>query len=84
MIFSRLLSIKGLDVSEKLAGIILKNRGRALDIRANIGTAFASPSSKAALSRMTEVINFDHTGKGLYFGKFVGFMLSKQNKKHQD
>ena len=34
----------------------------------NLGTAFASWSTKAALSSIPEVINFYHTCKGLYLG----------------
>ena len=48
-----------------------KNPGRALEIGANVATAFPSRSPKAASSSLPEVINFYHTGKGLYQGKFV-------------
>ena len=56
---------------KKLATNVLKNPGRALEIGANIATATATKSLKAALSALPEVINFYHTGKGLYLGKFV-------------
>ena len=56
---------------KKLATNVLKNPGRALEITSNIATAAASKSPKAALSSLPEVINFYHTGKGLYLGKFV-------------
>ena len=56
---------------KKLAKNVLKNPGRALEIGANIATAAATKSPKAALSTLPEVINFYHTGKGLYLGKFV-------------
>ena len=56
---------------KKLATTVLKNPGRALEIGANIATAAATKSPKAALSTLPEVINFYHTGKGLYLGKFV-------------
>ena len=56
---------------KKLATNVLKNPGRALEIGANIATAAATKSPKAALSTLPEVINFYHTGKGLYSGKFV-------------
>ena len=56
---------------KKLATKVLKNPGRALEIGANIATAAATKSPKAALSTLLEVINFYHTGKGLYLGKFV-------------
>ena len=55
----------------KLATNVLKNPGRALEIISNIATAAATKSPKAALSTLPEVINFYHTGKGLYLGKFV-------------
>ena len=57
--------------SKKLATNVLKNTGRALEIGANVATAAASRNPKAALSTLTEVINFYHTGKSLYLGKFV-------------
>ena len=50
---------------KKLATNVLKNPGRALEIGANIATAAATKSPKAALSTLPEVINFYHTGKGL-------------------
>ena len=56
---------------KKLASNVLKNPGRALEIGANVGSAFVSKNPKAALSTLPEVINFYHTGKGLYLGKFV-------------
>ena len=62
---------KGLNVPKRIAKIVLKNPGRALEIRANVGTAFASRSPKADLSRLPEDINFYHTGRGFYRGKFV-------------
>ena len=42
-----------------------------LKVLAKIATAAATNSPKAALSTLPEVINFYHTGKGLYLGKFV-------------
>ena len=56
---------------KKLAKNVLCNPGRALDLTAKIATAAATKSPKAALSTLPEVINFYHTGKGLYLGKFV-------------
>ena len=56
---------------KKLAKNVLSNPGRALDLTAQITTAAATKSPKAALSTLTEVINFYHTGKGLCLGKFV-------------
>ena len=51
-----------------MAKNVLKNPRRALEIGANVGTAFASRSLKAALSSLPEVFNFYHTGKRLYLG----------------
>ena len=56
---------------KKLAKNVLINPGRALDLTAKIATAAATKSPKASLSTLPEVINFYHTGKGLYLGKFV-------------
>ena len=54
-----------------MAKNVLKNPGRALEIGANVGSASASPSPKAASSTLPEVINFYYTGKGLNLGKIV-------------
>ena len=62
----------------------IKNPGRALEINSNIATAAASRSPKAALSSLSEVINFYHTGKGLYLGKVVQFLLHKWNKEQME
>ena len=56
---------------KKLAKNVLSNPGRALDLTAKIATAATTKSPKAALSALPEVINFYHTGKGIYLGKFV-------------
>ena len=56
---------------KKLAKNVISNPGRALDLTAKIATAAATKSPKAALSTLPEVINFYHTGKGLYLGKLV-------------
>ena len=69
--FFKKLGKKGLNVSKEMAKNVLKNPGRALEIGATVGSAFASRSPKAALSTLPEVINFYHTGKGLYLSKFV-------------
>ena len=68
--FFKNLGKKGLNVSKKMAKNVLKNPGRALEIGANVGSAFASRSPKAALSSLPEVINFYHTGEGLYLPRF--------------
>ena len=62
---------KGLNLSKKMAKNVLKSPGRALEIGANVGTAFASRNPKAALTSLPEVINFYHTGKGLYLPRFL-------------
>ena len=69
--FFRNLGKNGLNVSKKMAKNILKNPGRALEIGANVGTAFAPRNPKAALTSLPEVINFYHTGKGLYLPRFT-------------
>ena len=56
---------------KKLAKNVLSNPGRALDLTAKKATAAATKNPKAGLSTLPEVINFYHTGKGLYLGKFV-------------
>ena len=68
--FFKKLGKKGINVSKKMAKNVLKNPGRALEIGANVGTAFASRNPKAALTSLPEVINFYHTGKGLYLPRF--------------
>ena len=57
--------------AKKLAKNALKNPSRFLEIGADIATAAATKSPRAALSTLPEVINFYHTGKCLYLGKFV-------------
>ena len=56
--------------SEKLATNVLKNPGRALEIGANVANAAASRIPKKVLSTLLEVINFYHTGRGVFMGKF--------------
>ena len=55
---------------KKMAKNVISNPGRALDLTTKIATAAATKSPKAALSTLPEVINFYHTGKGLYLGNF--------------
>ena len=57
--------------AKKLATNALKNPSRFLEIGANVATAAVSKNPNADLSALPEVINFYHTGKGLYLGKFV-------------
>ena len=69
--FFKNLGKEGLNISKKMAKNVLKNPSRGLDITTDIAKAAASRNPKAALSALPEVINFNHTGKGLYLGKFV-------------
>ena len=69
--FFQNLANKGKNVSKKMATNVIKILGRVLEIGANVGTAFATRSPKAALLSLPEVNIFYHTGKGLYLGKFV-------------
>ena len=57
--------------AKKITRNALKNPSQFLQIGANVAAATASRNPKAALSAIPEVINFYHTGKGLYLGKFV-------------
>ena len=50
---------------------VLRNPGRALEIRIKVGTSFASRGPKAVLPSMPEAISFRHTAKRLYLGKNV-------------
>ena len=59
------------EASKNLATNALKNPARFLEIGANVATAAASRNPKAALPTLPEVINFYHTGRCLYLGKFV-------------
>ena len=68
--FKKLGKVSG-NAAKKLATNALKNPARFLEIGANVATAAVSKNPKAALSALPEVINFYHTGKGLYLGKFV-------------
>ena len=58
---------------------VLKDLGKTLHVSANVSTAFASWSPKAASSTLPDVIYFHHTGNGSYLGKSVqGFCLNKR------
>ena len=82
--FFKSLGKKGTKVSKKMAKNVLKNPGQALDITKNIGTAAVSRNPENVMSRLPELITFYNTGKGLYLGKFVKFMLDKWNKDQID
>ena len=69
--FFKVFGKKSAKTGKKLTTIVLENPGRALEVTSNIATAAATKNPKAAFSSLLEVINFYHTGKGLYLGKFV-------------
>ena len=69
--FFEILGKASAKAGKKLATNVLKNPGRALEITSNIATAAATRNPKAIASTLPDVINFYHTGKGLYLGKFV-------------
>ena len=69
--FFKNLGKKGLNVSKKMAKIVLKNPSRALDITANIATATASRNPKNVMNSLPELITFYNTGKALYLDKFA-------------
>ena len=71
MTFSRIWERFLPELLKKLATNALKNPAMFLEIGANVATAAVSKNPKAALSALPEVINFYHTGKSLYLGKFV-------------
>ena len=79
--FFKNLGKKGLNLSKMIAKNSIKYPGRPLEIGANVCSGFASRSPEAALSSLPEVINFYHTGKGLYLGKFVNLVLGNWNKR---
>ena len=68
--FKKLGKISG-KTAKNIATNALKNPSRFLEIGANVATATVSKNPKAALSALPEAINFYHTGKGLFLGKFV-------------
>ena len=55
---------------KKLATNALKNAPRFLKIGAIVAAATATRHPKAALSALNKVIDFYHTGKGLYLPRF--------------
>ena len=69
--FFKILGKVSSKAAKKLATNALKYPSRFLEILANVATAAVSKNPIAALSALPEVINFYHTGKGLYLGKFV-------------
>ena len=73
--FFKKLGENRLDESKLMAKNVLKNPGRALEIGANVGSAFVSRSPKAVSSSLPEVISFYHSGNGLYLGNFVKVII---------
>ena len=69
--FFKNLGKKGLHASENIGKNILENPGRALEIDASLGTAFASESPIPVLSSLREANNFYHTGRGLYLHRIL-------------
>ena len=57
-------------MGKKLSKNVLRNPGRALEIGANVGSAFASRNPKAVLS-LPVAISFYHREKGFYLCNFV-------------
>ena len=74
------LAIKGPNVSKNLAKNVLKNRGRALDITANIPTA-AARNPEAGLSTLPHLITFYNAGRGSKVGRFVRFFTTQMEQK---
>ena len=65
------LEKKGFIVWKKMAKNVSKSPGRALEIGANVGTAFASRSPRKNFSALPEVNNFYQTGKAFHLAKLV-------------
>ena len=82
--FFKNLGEKRLNVSKKMARSVLINRGRALYLPAKGATAAVSKSSEQALTTLPKLITFYNTGKCLYLGKIVHFMLSNWKRKQKD
>ena len=68
--FKKLGKVSG-KAAKKLAFNALKNPSTFLQVCAKVAAETSSRNPKAALSALPEVINFYHTGKGLYLGNFV-------------
>ena len=69
--FSKNVGEKDLFHPKKLAQTVLENPGKALENGANAVSTFISLNLKAVLSIWPELITFYHTGKGVYFNKFM-------------
>ena len=71
--FFKSLGRKGLKVSKKMSENVLENPGRALEIRANAGTAVKSRSFKVGLWSLQEKINFFIQKNPVYFKIYADF-----------
>ena len=69
--FFKILGKISVEAGKTLATNALKNPAKFLEIGANVATTAASRTPKAAFSTLLEVVNFYHTGKSFYLGKFV-------------
>ena len=69
--FFKILRKISAKASKKIATNEVKNPAIFLEFGANVAMAAVSKYPKAVLSALPEVINFYHTGKSLYLGKFV-------------
>ena len=81
--FSKNLGKSSVKVGKKLAKNVLKNPGRALESAANVGTVFASPSPKAALSSLPEVIILYHARKRLKSWKICSILYHLHGTKNR-
>ena len=77
--FFKILGRMDLRYQKKMARTVLKKSRKSFgNWGANVRTAFAIRSLKRVLPLLPEVINFYHTGIGLYLGKRVEvFCLNK-------
>ena len=66
-----------------MAKNLLNSLGGALEITSNIATALASRNARNVLSTLPDLVKSYLSGKRLYLGKLVWFMLYKRNKEQQ-
>ena len=69
--FFKILGKVSSKAAKNLARNALKSPSRFLETGANDAAATASRNPKVVLSALPEVINFYHTGKGLYLSRFA-------------
>ena len=65
-----------------MAKKVSKSPGRASEIGSNVGSIFASKSSKAAILTIPEGINFYRTGKSLNLGKIISVFVEVIDYTH--